>query len=294
MKKFKIGLFPLVLLFLTACEKDINLDVKAAEPLLVVDAQIENGQPPIVVLTKSLGYFSKIDPQILANSFVRNAKVYVSNGVQTHQLKEYATPLAPGYTAYFYSNDLTSPSTAFVGEYTKTYSLRIEVDNKVYTATTFIPNNNITLDSIFTRRPPFVVDTTLRTLQLRSTDPAGLGNFGRYFTKKNSGPFLPGENSVFDDQIIDGTTFTVQLPQGIDRNNPPKADSNFFKRGDTITLKYCNIPQSTFTFWSTWEFAFQGIGNPFAQPNKVLGNISNGALGAFCGYGVQYKTIIAP
>ena len=98
---------------------------------------------------------------------------------------------------------------------------------------------------------------------------------------------------MFDDQVIDGTPFTVQLPQGIDRNDPPKADSNFFKRGDTITLKYCNIPQSAYTFWSTWEFAFQGIGNPFTQPNKVLGNISNGALGAFCGYGVQYKTIIA-
>ena len=291
--KIKLCVLVLAVIFLAACEKDVTLKLDDAVPLLVVDGQIEDGQPPIIVLTKSLGYFSKIDPQTLAGTFVRNAEVYISNGSTTHKLKEYSTPLAPGFTAYFYSNDALNPSTAFLGQLNKTYSLRVVAEGKEYTSTTFIPTNAITLDSIYTRPAPLNPDTFKRTLQLKSTDPPGLGNFGRYFTKKNSGPFLPGENSVFDDQVIDGSTFTVQLPQGIDRNNPPKADSSFFKRGDTITLKYCNIPQSAYVFWSTWEFAFQGIGNPFSQPNKVLGNISNGALGAFCGYAVKYRTIIS-
>ena len=289
--KFCALLFAVI--FLSACEKDVILKLDDAVPLLVVDGQIEDGQPPIIVLTKSLGYFSKIDAQTLTGTFVRNAEVFISNGILTHKLKEYATPLAPGFTGYFYSNDNLNPSTAFLGQLNKTYSLRVVAEGKEYTSTTFIPTNAITLDSIYTRPAPLNPDTSKRTLQLKSTDPAGLGNYGRYFTKKNSGRFLPGENSVFDDQVIDGSTFTVQLPQGIDRNNPPKADSSFFKRGDTITLKYCNIPQSAYVFWSTWEFAFQGIGNPFSQPNKVLGNISNGALGAFCGYAVKYKTIIS-
>ncbi len=291
--KMKFCVLALVVMFLSACEKDVTLKLNDAVPLVVVDGQIEDGQPPIIVLTKSLGYFSKIDPKTLAGSFVRNAEVFISNGTTTHKLKEYATVLAPGLTGYFYSNDLLNPSTAFLGELNKTYALRVVVEGKEYTSTTYIPTNAITLDSIYTKPAPLNADTSKRTLQLKSTDPLGLGNFGRYFTKKNSGSFLPGENSVFDDQVIDGSTFTVQLPQGIDRNNPAKADSNFFRRGDTITLKYCNIPQSAFVFWSTWEFAFQGIGNPFAQPNKVLGNISNGALGAFCGYAVKYKTIIS-
>ncbi len=291
--KSKFCVLVLVVIFFAACEKDVTLKLDDAAPLLVVDGQIEDGQPPIVVLTKSLGYFSKIDAQTLAGTFVRNAEVFVSNGGTTHKLKEYTTQIVPGVTGYFYSNDVLNPTTAFLGELNKTYTLRVVAEGKEYTSTTRIPTNAITLDSIFTRPAPLNPDTSKRTLQLRSTDPAGLGNFGRYFTKKNSGPFLPGENSVFDDQVIDGSTFTVQLPQGIDRNDPPKADSNFFRRGDTITLKYCNIPQSAYVFWSTWEFAFQGIGNPFAQPNKVLGNISNGALGAFCGYAVKYKKIIS-
>ena len=291
--KVKLCVLVFAVLMLAACEKDVTLKLDNAVPLLVVDAQIEDAQAPLVVLTKSLGYFSKIDPQTLAGTFVRNAEVYISNGNTTHKLKEYATPLAPGFTGYFYSNDPSNPSTAFVGQLNKTYTLKIVAEGKEYTSTTYIPTNAITLDSLYTKPAPLNPDTSKRTLQLKSTDPPGLGNYGRYFTKKNSGPFLPGENSVFDDQVIDGSTFTVQLPQGIDRNNPAKADSNFFKRGDTITLKYCNIPQSAYIFWSTWEFAFQGIGNPFAQPNKVLGNITNGALGAFCGYAVKYKTIIS-
>ena len=284
----------LLLILFCSCEKNIDFNLKTSAPVLVADAQIEQGSAPFIVLTKSLGYFSKIDPQILANSFIHNASVYVSNGPLTHQLKEYSYSLAPGFTAYYYSNDPASPSTAFIGTVNTNYSLRIISEGKEYTAETSIPDNAITLDSMWVKPAPQNPDTLKRILMIKATDPHGLGNYGRYFTAKNSGPFLPGENSVFDDQVIDGTTFSIQLPPGIDRNDPPKADSNFFKKGDTLTLKFCNVPKSTFTFWSTWEFAFSGIGNPFAQPNKVIGNISNGALGAFCGYATQVRTIVAP
>jgi hypothetical protein len=278
----------------SSCEKDIDLNLKDAEPLLVVDGQIEDGQPPVIVLTKSLGFFNTITPQQLTNSFVRNAEVFLSNGLVTHKLKEYPIVVNPTTTAYFYSNDIANPSTAFLGQLNTTYTLRILTESKEYNASTKILNNAFKLDSIWTRVAPQNEDTLKRVLFLKTTDPAGLGNSGRYFTKKNSGPFLPGENSVFDDQVVDGTSFSSQVPQGIDRNNKPSAADNFFKKGDTITLKYCNIDRATYTFWTTWEFAYQSIGNPFAQPNKVLGNISNGALGAFCGYAVQQKTVIAP
>ena len=149
-------------------------------------------------------------------------------------------------------------------------------------------------DSLWWKKAPFQDDTTKVVIMVKATDPPGLGNYVRYFTKKNNEPFWPGENSVFDDQFVDGTTYELQLDPGVDRSKNIKADSNYFKRGDTITLKVCNIDKPTYTFWSTWEFAYQSIGNPFSQPNKVLGNIDNGALGAFYGYGSSFKTIIIP
>jgi hypothetical protein len=289
----RYGFFILMAVIFSSCEKNVDLNLKAAEPLLVVDAQIESANAPVVVLTKSLGYFNKISPDILAYSFVRNAEVFISNGTVTHKLKEYAVPLAQGYTAYFYSNDILNPTTAFVGAYNTTYTLKVIAEGKEYSSTTKILNNAFSLDSIWTKPAPVATDTLKRLFYIKTTDPSGLGNSGRYFTKKNSEPFLAGENSVFDDQIVDGTTLSSIVPPGVDRNNKKLGDDILFSKGDTITMKYCNIDRATYNFWNTWEFAFQSIGNPFAQPNKVLGNISNGALGAFCGYAVQLKTIIS-
>ena len=279
-----------VLLF--SCEKNIDFDLKESPNVLVVDAEIENGKAPTVVLTRSFSYYSQINAQLLSESFVRNADVYISNGTLTHKLKEYAYPLVPGVLAYLYSIDSASLSTAFVGELNTGYTLKIISDGKEYNSAARIPELAGVPDSIYFKQAPFIADTNKKAMFVKATEPAGLGNFYRYLTKVNNGLFLPGENSVFNDQVIDGSTYDVQFPQGINRNDPPKADSNFYNRGDTVTFKYCNIDKSTYTFWNTWEFAYQSIGNPFSQPNKVLGNLTNGALGAFCGYAAWYGTVI--
>lgn len=281
------------IIFFASCEKNIDFKLDAAEKVLVVDAQIENGMAPVVVLTKSLDYFGQISPEILVNSFVHNASVTISNGTLTHQLKEYTIPLGAGYSLSYYSIDSANLATAFVGVFNKQYTLNIAAEGKNYTAKTTIPLLTKYPDSLWFKMAPFNPDTNARVLMTRASDPPGLGNYIRYFTKKNSGNFLPGETSVFDDNIIDGTTYELPIDPGVDRNNRIPFDSNYFKRGDTVTLKLCNIDKATFTFWNTWEFAQQSIGNPFSQPNKVIGNISNGALGAFCGYAAWYKTLIA-
>ncbi len=287
-------MFLIGLAALFSCEKNIDFDLKYAEPVLVVDAQIENGQAPTVALSRSLSFFSTISIEILANSFVRNAEVTMSNGTLTHQLKEYTVPLGNGYSIYYYGIDSANLATAFIGEFNKQYNLTIKVDGQVYTAKTTIPALTKIFDSLWTKAPPPNVDTSKRILMTRAIDPPGLGNYVRYFTKKNSDRFLPGLNSVFPDEVVDGTTYQGQVDPGIDRNLPlPTGDERFFARGDTISFKLSNIDKATFTFWNTWEFNQQSIGNPFSQPGKVIGNISNGALGAFCGYASQVATVIA-
>lgn len=281
------------LFFLFSCEKNVSFRLKDSQPLLVVDAQIENDKAPVVILTKTISYLDTISPQVLANSFVHGAEINISNGTLTHRLKEYELPLIPGYSAWYYSIDSSNLATAFAGALNTNYSLRILSEGKEYTSAIGIPGLATVPDSIWTRPAPQNPDTNTRVLVVKATDPPGLGNYFRYFTKVNSEPFWPGFTSVFTDQIIDGTTYELEFPRGVDRNNLPSNDSNFFAKGDTITLKFCNIQKPVYTFWSTWEFAAQSIGNPFSQPNKVIGNISNGALGAFCGYASWYRTIIS-
>lgn len=282
----------IIVIFLFSCEKNIDFELDESAPTLVVEAVIENGMPPSVTLTKSIPYFSEISTQMLMNSFVREAKVYISNGTFTDTLKEYDVPLAPGYFFHYYSIDTSAMHAGIIGELNTTYQLRIVAEGKEYLSTTRIPGNDVRIDSLYFKPAPFDPDSNKRIMYLKATDPKGLGNYLRYFTKKNAGPFLPGPNSVYTDEVVDGTTFTVQLEPGVNRNDPSKPDDNFFRASDTVTLKFCNISKSTYSFWNTWEFANQAIGNPFSQPNKVLDNISNGALGAFCGYASAYRTII--
>ena len=284
--KYALVLFAAMLFF--SCEKNIDIKLKNAEPVLVVDAQIENGKTPTVVLTTSLNYFSQITPAILSASFVHDADIDMSNGTVTHRLREYTLPLAGGYTAYYYSIDSSNLTTAFIGEFNKQYTMHINSKGKNYYAKTTIPLLAKHPDSVWFKPAPMNPDTNKRVMMVRTTDPPGLGNYIRYFTKKNSEMFLPGQNSVFDDAIIDGTTYEVQVDPGVDNNSTVGLNEIFFEKGDTVTLKLCNIDKATYTFWSTWEFAKQSIGNPFSQPGKVVGNISNGALGVFCGYAAWF------
>ncbi len=277
---------------LMSCEKTLNIEPALQTPKLVVEAVIENTKAPVVVLSHSLDYFSTIDAATLNNTYVHQAVITISDGSNSYPLQEYTVPLSGGFFTYYYS---TAPGNPFTGTMGHQYTLAITVDGKNYEANTGIPLLTKTVDSLWWKPAPFTSDTLKTVLMSRITDPPGYGNYIRYFTKTNSEPFLPGENSVHDDQIIDGKTYDVQVDKGVNLNNKPASgEYGFFSRGDTITVKFCNIDKASYEFWRTWEFTYQSVGNPFSSPGKVLGNISNGALGSFCGYAAQYRTLIIP
>jgi hypothetical protein len=290
---FRNILITSVIIF-SSCEKAVQFKLDDVSPKLVVEAMIENGQAPVVYLSRSQGYFSKIDLNALAASFVHNADVYISNGTLTHKLKEYTIPVGGGYNFYYYSTDLSNPATAFLGQLNKHYSLRIITDGKEYTSTTTIPNITRRIDSLFWKPAPPGNAPGKVEVRVRAYDPPGFGDYVRYFTKRNSEIFYPGLVSVYDDQVIDGSIYEVQVERGVDRNETHTEDYSFFDKGDTVTLKVCNIDKATFDFWRTMEYTYSTVGNPFSSPTKVVSNINGGGLGYFGGYAAQYRTIIIP
>lgn len=293
--KYFSGLIIIMAGFIAGCEKSISFTPDNTTPLLVVEATIENGEAPTVILTSSLNYFSKITPEVLAGSFVRNAQVEISNGVKTHRLKEYEVPVGNGISLFYYSTDSSSLATSFEGEFATDYTLRIVSDGKDYQAKTRLPALAKKIDSLWWKNAPDKKDSAKAVLMVKTTDPPGLGNYIRYFTEVNGEGFFPGLNSVFDDQIIDGKSYSIQVDRGVDRNAEFDFDEfAFFEKGDTVTLKLTNIDKATFDFWRTMEYSYSSIGNPFSSPTKVLGNISGGALGYFGGYAADYKTIAIP
>ncbi|HSF45720.1 MAG TPA: DUF4249 domain-containing protein [Chitinophagaceae bacterium] len=277
----------LISIFLFSCEKDIDIDLKESEPRLVVDGSIENDMRPTVALTKSLDYFGTITPELLLSSFVRNAEVSITEGSASYTLREDSIPLSGGAFYYFYTTD------DLRGKLNTSYTLNIKAEGRSYSATTTIPAITRKIDSLWAEQAP-AKDTVLYRMMIKATDRPGFGDYIRYFTKTNSDPFFPGLNSVFDDQVIDGKTYTIQVDRGLNKNVDNDDLDIYYQPGDTATLKLSNIDRVTFDFWRTFEFSFQSIGNPFSSPTKILSNISNGGLGYFGGYASQYRTVIMP
>lgn len=284
----------LLVLSVTSCERAIEFTPNKTANELVVEAVIENDQPPRVILSRSLAYFSTLSPALLQASFVHGADIRITDGNLTHRLKEYAT-IFGGYQFYYYSTDSADLASEVKGKLNTGYALTIATDGKTYTSTTTIPALTKKIDSLWFMDAPDNPDSTKVVVMGRTTDPPGYGNYIRYFTSTNQGPFLPGLASVFDDQIVDGKTYNVQIEKGVDRNTDIDFDNySFFTKGDTVEVKLTNIDKVTYDFWRTMEYSYSGIGNPFSSPTRVLGNIDGGALGYFGGYAVQFNRLLIP
>lgn len=293
----KNRLLLLILLFLlSSCEKAVDFELEQSQPKLVIDATIENDEAPVVVLSKSLNYFSTISAQQLSDVFIHDAIVEVSNGIQTHRLKEISVPLGGGFSYYYYSNDPSASQTAFVGQLNKGYTLKVTYQNEIYTAATSIPNITKRIDSIWWKEAPLDTSGKKAIVMIKATDPSGFGDYVRYWTKKNRENYLPGFTSVYDDLIIDGSTYELQVEPGFNRNLSwsQNVEEGGFKKGDTISLKLSNIDKATYDFWRTLEYSYSSVGNPFSTPIKVTSNIKGNALGYFGGYASQYSKIIIP
>lgn len=277
---------------LASCEKNISISPRSAPPILVIEAMIESGNYPIVVISNSFGLFSDLSVEMLTESFIHNAQVSISDGTRDYPLKEFSVPTGPGVTYYYYSVD---PQTSnFRGSFGKNYSLNIAVDGKNYSAQTTIPTPKVRVDSISWKQA-LRDDSSKLILLATLTDPPGYGNYFRYYTKVNNAEFYPGFFSVVDDQITDGKQYTVEVDRGVDRNSDYDPETyTFFDRGSSVTIKISEIDKSTYDFWRTFEFSLTSIGNPFSSPTKVLGNIRGGALGYFGGYASQLYTIKLP
>ncbi|MEO5674374.1 MAG: DUF4249 domain-containing protein [Chitinophagales bacterium] len=280
-------LFTLSGIIISSCTKDITINLPHQESQLVVEGHIEKGMPPFVVLTKSSDYYSTIYLDSLSSYFVHGSVVKVSDGLDTIILDEIfldtAGTLISLYTSF-----------AMLGEEGKTYSLSVEAEGEILNSSTTIPLA-LPLDSIWWE-PAFINDAdTFVNLVCQYTDPPLPGQYVRYFTKENSQPYYPGYNSVFEDNLINGTTFNFTLDRGVSRNDTASFYEGYFKfrRGDTITVKWCAIDQPHFDFWRTLEFELSGQGSPFASPVIIQGNIE-GALGIWGGYNPDYKTVIVP
>lgn len=292
-----------------SCEKEIKLHVAPPANAVVVEGHIENDLPPYVLLTKNSAFFGDININDIGSYFISGAMITVKTDDDSAQLLEYNSAfvqslpdsVAIAIAAQFglqieSASDFppisiysVGPGDAdFVGKIGKRYDLRVELNGKVITATTTIPQP-VFFDSLWLlpHPDPALADSFYQVYG-RLQDPPAAGNYYRYFTKTDNDPFLISDQSVFDDAFINGKKFQIFIPKGHAIGSSGIGDFNrdgYWDLNDSVcTIKLCMIDKPHYEFWRTLEANRLTQGNPFSSTVYVKSNV-NGALGVWGGYG---------
>ncbi len=244
-----------------SCEKVIEVDVKNAEPQLVVQGNIHTSSGPyLVYLNLSVGNDE-------TNNFpvVQGASVHITDNIGG---SEKLTESLPG--VYSCQN--------LKGEPGNTYTLKINTNNKEYTAVSYL-NKPVPLDSFLLEPIKSQNSNIINGYRVicKFTDPAGAGNYYRLvFTSDNPLAITGRNDRVISDKYLDGQQVSVRI-----RTN--------LKSKDSVFVQLQSIDKVTYDFYNTLPNALGGVGAVqflASLPANPTNNISNGGLGYFTAYGL--------
>jgi Domain of unknown function (DUF4249) len=302
--RFSSLLLMAALFLITSCEKELKVDLPTGKSYLVVEGEIENGALPFVILTRSIGFFDKINVGSLI--FEKNATVTVTdlNTNISTPLNMFGFPFGTGTDSLFVYGLLpVVQNDIYKGQINHQYKLTIVENGVTHTAITKVADQ-VLPDSAWTEPIPNDSGFTIRA---RYKDPDTIGNNTRYTTqvlRKLKDPKLPESyltsfGSTFNDGFNNGKElpFRINLGYSKDINFQDKEGAKTFERqtkvliGDTVNLKFSGIDYPTYQFWETLDYSRNSTGNPFASPTKVQGNVSD-AIGIWGGYGARVFTFV--
>lgn len=296
-----VAVMVLLSVLMLGCETEIEVDLPEYTPKLVIEGTIENGEPAIVTLSKSIPYYSNIDLEYLMNNVaITDAVVTVtSSDGESEQLTFQYCPDAPLYFAFV--------SKKLRGKENTSYTLTVEYKGDTYRAETTIPHT-FDIDSAWFDLPTDLVTTdTMRTIRILLTDDASEANYYSFRIKVNCPKFkdrlwaytLP---IAFDDKTFNGCTFNYELERygvstlatmGMGSSDQQINSRLTFRPGDTVYIKHSLMDYNTYRFMMTGgNDAVMGT-NPFTNPAPVASNIEGpNVLGAWCGFASKVDRIV--
>ena len=177
-----------------------------------------------------------------------------------------------------------------LGEAGKTYTLTIEYSGRTWSAETYIPKS-IPLKDVATH--PIANNDTLFSIEASFDDPVHEKNYYKFYTlaKSRNKRFMPALMGNLDDNLFNGQAMKVLVNQGIDQLQIKNFEPNFNTK-DTVSVKFCTMPEFGFRYWTIYEDELVNGQNPFFPANRNLpSNIEGGGLGIWCGYGQTTYTI---
>jgi hypothetical protein len=255
-----------ITIIISGCQKVINVDLKEAEPQIVIEGLINDRDGPYkVTISKSGSYFYQPIFPVVSGAEV----IITDNTGTTDTLKE----TKPGI--YLTSKTLGIPG--------RTYTLRVKSENKEYTGSSTL-HSNVPVDSLILVKDlsthfDFGGDPRDRErieLHCLFRDPEEK-NF--YRIKVIINDTINDESYwLYDDQYTNGEYTELRVAH--------------VTAGDTAIVEMVSLDQQTYWYYRTLAnvlYANPVFGSTPANPNT---NLDNGALGYFGACAVSTKTII--
>lgn len=260
-------------IFFASCQEVIEIDLNEAEPVLVIEANINDDpmSPTLVQISKSIDYFNPDTPEFVTGAIV----IMRDDAGNVDSLTEF-------FKGFYISQTMK-------GVPGRTYNLEVRHENKIYTASSKMASV-VNIDSVWSIKPPIPPGgpngggaDSLRLVACRFQDPAEK-NYYRLIAELPSG----GLNSFFSS----GTYYLLD-----DKfRNGEETDYTFrgatFAIGDTVNVELRAIDEPIYKYFNILS-SLAGFGSGTSSaPGNPDSNISGGALGYFSAYSVKKTQII--
>jgi hypothetical protein len=264
MKNINIILGFFCFLGFTSCEKVVNVDLKNAEPKIVIEGIVDNsGRPASVKITKSVTFSTTANAPTVSGATVK----IVDNAGNNYTLAETALGI--------YTNN------TLVGQIGKTYTLTVQNAGVTYTGQSTIPRQ-MPIDTIYQERVTLPSNSPGGTAELGKivslvyTDIPGFGDNAHVLQTING----KVDNSLIvgDDQFTDAGNTPFQLFPNVNTK---------LKTGDFVKVELRFIDKTVFRYL----IGIQEIQGGNTVPANPDSNLSGGCLGYFSAHTSETKTI---
>lgn len=246
----------LVLIAFSSCESVIEPDLKDIDPQLVIEGSVTDTVGPYTLLISRSTNFND-ESQFIG---VSNALVVISDDLGV------VDTLKMDSAGVYHTQKI-------VGVPGRTYSLRVVVDNKEYTAQSKMPQKTL-MDSVYQTEENILGQTVYFVVNRIQDDP-DVANFYRYKLYINNEP--KKSILVTDDKYINGLHKEVNI------------HNSDFAKGDTVDLQMMCIDQNVYTYFNSLT---QTLDAQSVAPSNPISNLQGGCLGYFSAQTIQTARVI--
>lgn len=239
----------LMILFLSACTKTLDVNLRSTDPKIVIQGVVSNSVTPYYIrINKTVDFDANNEyPPVV------NATVTVLDST-ADRLYHYTYTGADGYYA---SNNL-------YGQVGHTYILTVKVDGEEYTARSTMPPfvGIQQLDFVQTR----ILNQVRILPQVTFSDPAYETNYYVFTLLVNNVPYKAFY--ALDDRLTDGNMIAQELYM----------DSAYIRKRDYVTVVLASVDRNVYNYFNVLQ---ANSGASATTPSNPPSNISNGAYGYF-------------